>query len=162
MRWLRWPLWFLLVPQAFLVAGWAGESGLPVVDLGALLCLFCALFAEPRLLPLLLLGMAVGRAIVDEATIPVQILVLGVPVAVLLPLRSLFYRHQLWWQVAAIALCAVAIPKLAGLCGRWFDQPSASAALDVSRVAWTAALGPVLLWLLRRLPPLRQFAERLP
>ncbi len=157
---IRWIAWFLLVPQAFLVAGWAGESGLPIVDLGALLCLFCALFAEPRQLPGLLLGAAVGRAIVDEATIPVQILVLGVPIAVLLPLRTLFYRHQLWWQIAAIAFCAVAIPKLAGLGGRWFDQPSASAMLDGARVVWTALLGPLLLWPLRRLPPLRSFAER--
>lgn len=159
---MRWLLWFVLVPQGYLVAGWAGESGLPIVDLGALLCLFCALFAEPRLLPGLLLGAAVGRAIVDEATIPVQILVLGVPIAVLLPMRSLFYRHQLWWQIVAVALCALAIPKLAGLCGRWFDQPSASAVLDGTRVFWTALLGPVLLWLLRRLPPLRQFAEQTP
>jgi len=157
---MRWALWFLLVPQAYLVAGWAGESGLPAVDFGAVVCLFCALFAEPRVLPGLLLGAAVGRAVVDEATIPVQLLVLGVPIALLLPLRSFFYRQQLWWQVAAVVLCAVAIPKLALLCGRWFDQPSASAMLDGTRVFWTALLGPLVLWPLRRLPPLRQFVER--
>lgn len=157
---MRWLLWFLCVPQGFLVAGWARESGLPNVDLGALLCLFCALFAEPRALPGLLLGAAVGRAVVDEATIPVQLLVLGVPIATVLPLRSLFYRQQLWWQIASLALCSVAIPKLALLCGRWFDEPSASAQLDATSVFWTAVLGPILLWVLRRLPPLRSFVER--
>ncbi|MGE3175312.1 MAG: hypothetical protein AB7O97_21995 [Planctomycetota bacterium] len=157
---MRWALWFVLVPQGYLVAGWAAESGLPLIDLGAVLCLFCALWAEPRLLPGLLLGAAIGRALVDEASIPVQILVLGVPIAVLLPLRSLFYRHHAWWQVGAAALCAVAIPKLASLCGQWFDQPSAKAMLDGATVAWTAALGPLVLWPLRRLPPLRSFAER--
>lgn len=157
---MRWLLWFLLVPQAYLVAGWAGESGLPNVDLGAMLCVFCALFAEPRLLPGLLLGAAIGRALVDEATIPVQLLVLGVPIALLLPLRALFYRHHLWWQAVSVSLCAVAIPKLAGLCGQWFDQPSATALLDGRVVLWSAVLGPCVLWPLRRLPPLRSFAER--
>lgn len=159
---MRWLWWFLLVPQGYLVAGWAGERGLPIVDLGALLCLFCALFADARQLPGLLLGAALGRAVVDEASIPVQLLVLGVPIAVLLPLRSLFYRQQLWWQIAVALLCAVAVPKLALLCGRWFDQPSASAQLDAERVLWTVLLGPPLLWLLRRLPPLSPFAERSP
>ena len=116
--------------------------------------------AEPVVLPGLLLGAAVGRALIDEASVPVQILVLGIPVAALLPLRSWFYRNQLWWQVLAAALFAVAIPKLVGLCGVWFDQPSASAALDWWRVAWTALLGPLLLWPLRLLPPLRAFVER--
>lgn len=156
---MRWLLWFLLVPQAFFVCGWAIERGFPDVDCGAVLCLFCALFARTRALPGLLIGAALGRALIDEAAIPVQILVLGVPIAVLLPLRSLFYRHQLWWQVAAAAACAVAIPRLAGLCGQWFDQPSASAWLDGQRVLWTALLAPLLLWPLRRLPPLRWFEE---
>ena len=157
---MRWLLWFLCVPQAFLLAGWARELGLPALDCGAVLCLFCALFADARALPLLLLGAAIGRALVDEATIPVQILVLGVPIAVLLPLRALFYRHHLWWQATAAALCALAIPKLAGLCGAWFDQPSASAQLEGMRVLWTTLLGPLLLWPLRVLPGLSAFTER--
>lgn len=159
---MRWLAWFVLVPQVFVLLGFAGERGLPIVDGGALLCLFLAMFADPRALPGLLLGAAVGRAVVDEATVPVQILVLGVPVAAMLPLRLLFYRQHVWWQVATAALFAVAVPKLAGLCGQLFDQPSASSGLDAERVLWTALLGPALLALLRRLPPLSPFAERAP
>ena len=157
---MRWLFWFLLVPQPFLLLGWFGQSGWPSVDFGAVLCLFLLLFAEPVVLPGLLLGAAVGRALIDEASIPGQSLVLGIPIAALLPLRSWFYRNQLWWQVLASALFAVAIPKLAGLCGTWFDQPSASAVLDWWRVFWTALLGPLLLWPLRQIPPFRSFVER--
>jgi len=151
-------LWFLLLPQAFLGAAWLAEAGGPQLDVGALAAVFLALFARPRALPLLLLGAATGRALVDEAAVPVQMLVLGVPVAVLLPLRAWFHR-QLWWQVAASLLLAIAVPRLAGLCGRWFEQPSA-ASVEWPRVLATALLGPPLLWLLRRLPPLASLQER--
>jgi hypothetical protein len=158
----RWLAWFLLAPQGFLLCGLLASSGLPLLDCGALLCVFCALFADVRALPGLLLGSAVGRAMVDEASISVQILVLGVPLAVLLPMRPLFYRHHVWWQVVVALACAIAIPKLAGLCGSWFGQPSASSQLSFSTVLWTAVLGPVLLWPLTKLPPLRAFVEKLP
>lgn len=159
---MRWLLWFVLAPQAFLLAGLAASFGTPLLDCGALLCVFCALFADVRLLPGLLLGAAVGRAMVDEASIPVQLLVVGVPIAVLLPLRSIFDRHHFWWQALAASLCSVAVPKLAGLCGSWFDQPSASSQLDLHNVLLTTFVGPILLWPLRRLPPLRSFTEPVP
>jgi hypothetical protein len=159
---IRWPLWFVLVPQGYLLCGWLAERGGPAFDVGALVGVFCVLFAARPALPGLLLGAAVGRALVDEAGLGAQILVLGVPIAALLPLRGLFYRQHLWWQATAAAAFAVAIPKLAGLCGRWFDQPSSSAALDGWRILSTALLGPLLLVVLRRLPPLRSFAERGP
>src|SRR5262249_9873888 len=114
--------------------------------------------AEPAALPGLLLGAAVGRALVDEATVPVQMLVLGVPVAALLPLRTLFWRQQAWWQVATAAAFAVAVPRLSGVCGRWSGRRS-PAAVDGVVVLATALLGPLLLLLLRRLPPLRAFLE---
>jgi hypothetical protein len=155
---MRWCLWFLVVPQGYLAADWLFALGAPRVDVGALLCVFLALFAEPGALPGLLVGAAVGRALVDDATVPVQMLVLGVPVAALLPLRKLFWRQQAWWQVATAAAFAVAVPRLSGLCGRWFGQPS-SAAVDGVVVLATALLGPLLLLLLRRLPPLRAFLE---
>jgi hypothetical protein len=156
---MRWFWWFLLVPQIFLAAAFLHELGMPQLDIGALLCVFLALFAQPSALPGLLLGAAAGRALVDEASIPIQILVLGVPVAVLLPLRAWFYRQQLWWQVAAAALFAIAVPRWSGLCGQWFGQPSA-ANVDTLVVTVTALFGPLLLYLLRALPPLRAFAER--
>ncbi len=157
----RWLAWFVLAPQAFLLCGLLASLGLPRIDCAAAMCVYLALFADVRALPGLLLGAAVGRALVDEAAIPVQILVIGVPVAVLLPTRPLFYRHHLWWQGIAALACAIAVPKLAGLCGEWFGQPSASSQLSWPTVFFTALLGPLLFWPLSKLPPLRSFAEKL-
>jgi hypothetical protein len=156
----RWAWWFLVVPQAWLLGGVWRDAGLPPLDVGVLACLYLAFFAERAAVPWLLLGAALGRALVDEASLPVQLLVLGVPVAVLLPARSLFFGHRWGWQALAAAVCAIAIPKLAGLLGRWFDQPSASASLHVPTVLWSAVLLPPLLALARRLPPCRAFEER--
>lgn len=155
----RWLLWFLLAPQTFLLAGFWRDLGLPPLDVAVMVCMFLAFFAERRALPWLLLGTALGRALVDEASLPVQILVLGVPVAVLVPMRGLFFGQRWLWQAVAAALCAVAIPKLAGLCGRWFDQPSASAQLDGMAVVWAALLLPPLLSVVRRVPPFAAFEE---
>ncbi|MBL9076532.1 MAG: hypothetical protein JNL08_03460 [Planctomycetes bacterium] len=157
---MRWLWWFVLAPQTFLLAGFWRDAGLPPLDVAVLFCVFLALFADRAALPWLLLGAALGRALVDEASLPVQILVLGVPVAVLLPLRSLFFGQRWLWQAVAAAACAVAVPRLAGLCGRLFDQPSASAQLDGMAVLWAALLLPPLLVVLRRLPPFRAFEER--
>jgi hypothetical protein len=159
---MRWLAWFLLLPQAFMLCGFLASVGWPSFDCGALICVFLALFAEVSALPLLLLGAAVGRALVDEAAVPVQILVLGAPVALLLPLRALFYRSQYWWQVLATLLCAFCVPKFAAVCGAWFDQPSATAHLELPRLLWTSLLGPVLLFVLRRMPPLASFLEKSP
>ncbi|MCU0865294.1 MAG: hypothetical protein MUC36_16045 [Planctomycetes bacterium] len=155
----RWCLWFLLAPQTFLVAGLWQDAGLPPLDMAVLACLYLSFFAERRALPWLLLGLALGRCLVDEATLPVQVLVLGVPVAVLLPLRTLFFGQHWLWQAVAAALCAIAVPKLAGLCGRLFDQASATARLEASAVLWAALLLPPLLFVVRRLPPFRAFEE---
>ncbi|MBX3463338.1 MAG: hypothetical protein KF830_09215 [Planctomycetes bacterium] len=155
----RWLLWFVLAPQTFLLAGWWRDAGLPPLDVAVLVCLFLAFFADRSALPGLLFGAALGRALVDEASLPVQVLVLGVPVAVLLPLRRLFSAQGWLWQAIAAAACAVAVPRLAGWCGRLFDQPSASAELDGLAVMWAALLLPPMLAVLRRLPPFLAFEE---
>lgn len=152
-------MWFLLAPQFFLLGGLWRDAGLPPLDVGVLLCLYLAVFADRGALPWLLLGAAIGRALVDEAGLAVQILVLGIPVGLLLPLRGLFHGQRWAWQAAAAVLCAVAIPKLAGLCGRVFTQPSQSASSDLVSVVWAALLVPPLLSLLRWLPPLSLFEE---
>ena len=110
-------------------------------------------------MPFLLLGVAIGRTLVDEATLPVHILVIGIPVALLLPLRSLFVAQRWLWQAVAAALLAVAVPKLAGLFGRVFDQPSLSSVLNGWQVVWSALLLPPLLTVLRFLPPFAGFTE---
>ena len=155
----RWLLWFLIAPQAFLLAGVAAEAGLPRLDASVLLCLYLAFFAEQRALPGLLLGAAMGRALVDEAGLWVQILVLGVPVALLLPLRRWFFGQRWLWQATAAALLAFFVPRLAGLCGRVFDQPSASSLLDGWVVVTSALLLPPLLWCLRAVPPFAAFKD---
>ena len=158
----RWLWWFLLVPQGFLVAGLVADLGLPAIDMSVLSCLFLAWFAERPALPWLLLAVAIGRALVDEASLPVHILVIGVPVAVCLPLRGLFVGHRWLWQAVAAALAAIAVPKLSGWFGHLFEQPSASAVLHGWNVVWAALLLPPLLAILRRLPPFRAFTEPLP
>lgn len=155
----RWLWWFLLAPQAHLLAGIWRDAGLPAFDMAVLWCVFLAFFAERAAVPWLLLGAALGRALVDEATLPVQILVLGVPVAVLLPLRPVFFGQRWLWLATSAAVCAILVPKLAGLFGRWFDQPSASSHLDGVSVVWSALLVPPLVLLLRCLPPCRAFEE---
>jgi hypothetical protein len=155
----RWLLWFALAPQSFLFAGFWRDAGLPPIDMAVLACLHLALVADRRAVPWLLLGLALGRALVDEAALPIQILVLGIPVAVLLPLRTLLFGQRWLWQSVAAALCAVAVPKLAGLLGQVFDQPSASAHFDGWSVLWASVVAPPLLWLLRRLPPFAAFEE---
>jgi hypothetical protein len=155
----RWLLWFLIVPQGHLASGLWCDLGLPPFDVSVLWCLFLAFFAERGAVPWLLLGGALGRALVDEASLPVQMLVLGVPVALLLPARRVFAGQHWLWQAFGAALCALAMPKLADLFGRWFDQPSAGSHLDGYVVLWTTLLVPPLLALCRRLPPCRAFEE---
>jgi hypothetical protein len=156
----RWILWYALAPQSFLLAGFWRDAGLPPLDMAVLGCLFLAFCADRRALPWLLLGLCLGRCLVDEASLPVQLLVLGIPVAVLLPLRTLLFGQSWLWQSLAAALGAVVVPKLAGLCGQVFDQPSASAQVDWQSVLWSGLLMPPLLWLVRRLPPFAAFEER--
>lgn len=155
----RWLLWFLIVPQGFLLVGILQDLGMPALDMAVLSCLYLAWFAERSALPFLLLGVAIGRTLVDEASLPVHILVIGIPVALLLPLRSLFVAQRWLWQAVAAALLAIAVPKLAGLCGRVFDQPSVSSMLDGWQVTWSALLVPPVLSVLRFLPPFAAFTE---
>ncbi len=156
----RWLLWFALAPQTFLLAGMLRDLGLPRFDFGALACLYLAFFAQRPALPWLLLGFAAGRCLVDAASLPVQLLVLGIPVGVLLPLRALFFGQNWLALLGAAALCAAAIPRLAALCGSLFGQPSMTAVIDLGSMLWTTLLVPPLLWVLRALPPFAQFEER--
>lgn len=158
----RWLCWFLLVPLLYLLAGWLEGQQLPPLDVASALCLFLGLFARRQALPGLLLGAAIGRALIDDQQLPLQVLVLGLPVALLLPLRCMVFQKRWLWQLAAAAFTAFAIPQCSGLLGAAFDQPSASAELDAARIVWAAVLLPPLLWLLRRLPPMSPFQEPLP
>ena len=156
----RWLLWFALAPHTFLVAGLGRDLGLPAFDFGVLACLYLAFFAERSALPWLLFGLAAGRGLVDAAALPVQLLVLGIPVGVLLPLRALVFGQSWLALLGAAALCASVIPRLAVLLGAVFDQPSTTATTGFASVLWTTLLAPPLLWLLRAVPPFAAFEER--
>jgi hypothetical protein len=155
----RWFWWFLLAPWSFLVAGLWSDAGLPPLDMGALCCLHLAFVAERAAVPWLLLGLATGRALVDEASLPIQILVLGVPIGLLLPLRALLFGQRWLWTCLCAAGCAWAIPTLAAFFGRVFDQPSVSATVDGMNIVWAAVLVPFALVVVRALPPCRAFEE---
>lgn len=156
---MRWLLWFLLVPQLYLFQGWVESTGFPLFDATVLLCVFLAWFARIGCLPMLLLGTALGRALVDDAGLALQVLVIGTPTALMVPLRTLVFRRHWIWQGAMAALLAIAVPRLSGLLGAWFAQPSQSAELHGASVLWAALLVPPFLFVMRRLPPLRGFEE---
>ncbi|MFM1870886.1 MAG: hypothetical protein RL398_308 [Planctomycetota bacterium] len=154
----RW-LWFaLLGPQLFPLTAWLAEAGLPRLEAGVLVCMYLALFADRRALPWLLFGAAIGRALVIDAPVPVHMLVMGVPAALLVPLRALLYGHRWTWQVAVAAAAAAMVPLGDGLCARWFGGPPAPT-IELWRIALTAVVLPPLLAVLRRLPPLASFEE---
>ena len=144
---MRWLWWFLIVPQAFLVVGYLRDLGLPAVDMAVLAALYLAWFAQVPALPFLLLGVAVGRALVDQASLPVHLLVIGVPVAVLLPMRALFVFHL--WTFSLIFFrsgsVADALAYMHGLFGR-FAWDVGALLNGLSTVEWAAIAGaPVVL-----------------
>lgn len=154
----RWVLWYLLAPQAWLLAGLWRDLGLPPLDAAVFACLFLGMFVERSAVPFLLVPLAVGRALVDPASLPVHLLVLGVPVAVLLPLRGVFHRQ--WFALAILAAAlGVVVPRLGGLLGRWFEQPSAGGYVEPAVVLWSAVAAPIVLHVAMRLPPMRSFGE---
>lgn len=160
---IRWLVWFLLVPQLFLLAGWLRAAGAPPLDLTVALALHCGLFAPPRALPGLVLGIAMARVVVDGAAgLAVQVLVVGLPVALLLPLRALLFGQRWLWQWLGTALLALGIPRLDGLFSALFAGVGQGPPVAGMQVVWSVLLLPPTLWLLRRLPPLRWFQEAVP
>lgn len=161
MRRLLW--FFALVPPLFLLAAWLAAAGLPQLDLGALLVVFGVLFAARPYLPWLVLGGAIGRALVDDGALPVQILVLGVPLALLLPLRSWLPPQRLLWQMLLAALATTLVHYVDAACARWFVAAGGSGVWALAwpgwRIGWASVWLPLLLAVLRRLPPLGGLAE---
>lgn len=156
---MRWVLWYLLAPQAFLVLAMAESLGLPALDGGVLLGLFLVVHAEITALPWLLLGAAMGRAVVDEASLATQILVLGVPVAVLLPLRAVLESRRWVWQMGIAAVLALVLPELAALLARWTGNGLQVATASPWAPLVAACYAPLLLGLLRWVPPFHAFEE---
>lgn len=155
---VAWLVWFVIVPQLFwLDRVLAGTLARPL-DLGLSVCFVLALFARPGTLPALLLATAVGRSLIDDGSVALHFLALGVPVAALIPARAVFRGYV--WQACAAVFLAIAVPRVSGFFARLTHatlEPIEPASL--AAVLWAAVLVPPVAWLLRQLPPLVSFME---
>ncbi|MCA8943887.1 MAG: hypothetical protein KDB80_15090 [Planctomycetes bacterium] len=155
---LAWIVWFFLVPQLFWLDRVLAGTLVRPLDLGLAVCFVLALFARTRALPALLLAAAVGRSLIDDGSVALHFLALGVPVAVLLPARGVF--RGIVWQASAAAFLALAVPRVGGFFARithtGLDAVEPS---TVASVVWAAILVPPVGWLMRQLPPLAAFVE---
>lgn len=155
-------VWFGLALPFFLLDAWLARVA-AAPDLSLVLALFCGLFARPSALPGLLLCGALARSVVAPGSLALHLLVLGIPVALLVPLRLWLFRRRLLLQLAAVAFLAHALPALAVYLARF---PGAGlAGSGVPADPGTGSLLGLLLvapatWLLCTLPPWRQFVER--
>lgn len=157
---IGWVLWFFLVLHLFLLEGIVAWSIAPVLDLTVAVGLFAALFARTSTIPGLLISTALARAALMPGGAAVHLLTLGIPVAVLLPLRGVFSRNVYLWQCAVAAFLAVIQPRLMGLLSRLTQEQLTVASLEVRNLFFAMLVVPPLVLLLRRVPPLRGFQER--
>lgn len=156
---IGWALWFFLALPLFLVDGWLVQMACPVPCLTFALCLFLGLFARPSALPGLLLCAALARSLLIGGDTAVHVLILGIPVAILVPLRSVFYPQNPLWQCAAAAFLALAVPKLTGLLGRVAETVPTASTVGWTQLLAAVVLVPIAALGLRRLPPLSLFRE---
>ncbi len=157
---IRWLLWFFLAPPLLVLDAWLRARSGWAPDLTLALCSFAALQVRQRALPGVLFCMALARSVVEPGGMAVHVLLLGIPIAALLPLRILFYRRELVVQVLAAAFLALALPHLTGFLARL--APDAGLSLEQTRRNLLAAmiLVPPVAFGLAALPPLRWFVER--
>ena len=162
-RWLAAVAWFFLSLHLFLAEGWLVQAQCPAPDVTLAVCLHAAWFAPTGVLPLLLVTAGVARSVVCGGDAAVQVLLMGLPVALLFPLRGLLAPPSVVWQAVAAALLAAILPRLAAFASRFADA-GAVVALTPETVLWAIVLTPLLAWLLRAAPPLRllQRAPRRP
>jgi hypothetical protein len=149
-------VWFFVALPWFLLDGWLAAS-LPAPDLTLVLCLFLGLYARPRAVPLLLISSALARACLSGGGLGFHVLALGIPIAILLPGRILFFRLWIWQVAGAVFLC-FALPRIEGLLARLAS--SAPPPEPAAGLLACALLAPPAAWLLATLPPLKAFVER--
>ena len=157
---LGWLLWFFVALHVFLLDGFlAGLSDL-IPDLALSVALFCALYARPTALPGLLLCAAVSRSVLAEGSAALHLLILGMPVAVLLPLRVLFVKGAVLWPCIASGFLAFFMPRVAGLLHRVTGDGVAARPLDGLEIFVAMCVVPLFTWLLRSVPPLSLFQDQ--
>lgn len=157
---IAWFLAFFLAPPLLLLDAWLAQVLWPVPALTLGICLFLAASARPRAVPGLLVCFALARSVLVAGDAALHLLALGIPVALLMPLRGVLFRRQLWWQAGAAVFLAVAIPKLMALFGRVALAGPPVAPLEWHHLLGAALVAPVAALLLRHLPPLSVFVER--
>ena len=112
---IAWVLWFFVALHLFLLDGLLVSVSDWSPDLSLAVGLFCVLYARPSALPGILLCAALSRSVLLEGSAAIHLLTLGLPVAVLLPLRVVFSKRSLIWQCLASGFLAFMIPRLGGL-----------------------------------------------
>ncbi|MHC4851655.1 MAG: hypothetical protein ACYTKC_00310 [Planctomycetota bacterium] len=164
---IAWILWLFVALHLFLLDGFLKQvlvlpGGLPVApDLTVCIGLFLGLFARPSALPGLLFCAALSRSVFLPGSVFWHMLVLGIPVALLLPLRVVFSQRSPLWQCAAAGFLAYVMPRLAGLLFRLTAQGDAMVHTTAADVFVAMCLVPMMTWVLRALPPLSLFEEEL-
>lgn len=151
-------LWFFVAAWWFLAEAWlAALLGPWRIDLGAAFCVFAIFSARPAALPWLLACAGIGRTLALGGSAAVHVLLLGLPVLVLFPLRR-FGRVPL--RAVAAGAVAVALPMLPQLLPRVGAQAPAPLPVPaLGTLAWTMVVAPIAAGLLGRLPPLWFFRE---
>lgn len=155
---LPWLLWFFIALHLFLLDGLLSGLGVPLPDLAVVFCLYAALFARSTALPGLLCCAALGRSVFVAGGLGAQLLVLGIPIALLLPLRLVFFRRNLLWQAVVAGFIAWSLPHLELFVLRF--TPDAGVTPAAAEPLAAMLLAPPAVWLLARLPPLPWFTER--
>jgi len=159
---IGWLLWFFLALHLFLLDGWlAGLTDL-VPDLSSAVALFWALYARPMALPGLLLCAALSRSVLIPGSAALHLLILGVPVAVLLPLRGVFSRGSVLWPCLASGFLAFVLPRLSGLLFRLTGDGGPALSMTGFEIFVAMCVIPVFTFALRKVPPLSLFQEEGP
>lgn len=163
---LGWVLWLFVALHLFLLDGALKQllvlpGGLELApDMTVCLALFLGLFARHRALPGLLFCAALSRSVFLPGQVFWHILVLGLPVAMLLPLRVVFSARSPLWQCAAAGFLAYLLPRLGGVLFRLTGQGDAPPHTHAAEVFVAMCLVPLMTWALRAVPPLSLFEER--
>ena len=153
-------LWFFVSAWWFLADAWLAEvAGVWRVDLAVAFAVFAVFIARAGALPWLLLCAGLARALVLGGGPCVHMLMLGVPVAALVPLRRTA-APAFVVQALVAALLALALPGLSVLMQRFAEGAAPlQARPSFLGLLWTMGTAPLAAVVLGRLPPLWFFRE---
>ncbi len=158
---IAWILWFFMALHLFLLTGWLSTWHPMMPDFGLALSLYLALFARSSALPGLLFCAALSRSVLMEGNLSMHILVLGIPIAVLLPMRRVFSGRSGLWQCLVAGFLAISQPRLSAWLFQLTDQGVLGEGVTALDIVLAMCMLPLAAWGLRSLPPLSLFQEKL-